>query len=485
MNYYTDLLVILFYFIAVFYFGFHFSKKKSSEEDFYLGKKQIHWIWLLFSLVATETSSLTFLSIPSLSFKGDYSFLQISIGYIIGRIMVAYFLLPSYYAGERISIYEYLEEKFGKSAQKSMSFIFTISRILGDGIRLYVTSLPIAFLIGRMNLFQMSETHVGVIALFLLSIATIIYSVYGGFRAIVFTDSLQLVIYLLGGIFSLFMLMHLVSSAEAGSSFEVIKKVWDTNKLSVFHFTWLPTDNAYFFIFAILGGAFISIGSHGTDLMLVQRIIASKNLKTGQKILVASGFFVFLQFLLFLCIGTLLYLFYEGKSIAPDKAFSLFIIEEIPSPFLGLLLSAILASAMSTLSSTINSLSLTWARDWGIDRYLSPKSISLLFGAILFGSSLVPFALSEQLEKGILEIGLTIFSYTLGPTIALFFFAMKKTKPRFPTWLISFLLFGSIFALVLLTQSIKLPFTLLIPVGILIFSFGWFVFHLSFSESRS
>ncbi len=483
MNYITDIFVILFYFIAVFYFGFHFSKRKSSEEDFYLGKKQIHWVWLLFSLVATETSSLTFLSIPSLSYKGDYSFLQISIGYIFGRTIVAYLLLPAYFGGERISIYEYLKERFGTSAQRSMSLIFTVSRILGDGIRLYVTSLPIAFLISRMNLFAWNETHVGIISLFLLSIATIIYSVYGGFRAIVFTDSLQLVIYLLGGLFSLGLLIHLTS--HQNSLYGTFTQLFDSGKLSIFHLHWLDTDNSYFFLFAILGGAFISIGSHGTDLMLVQRIIASKDLQTGQKILISSGIFVCIQFLLFLSIGSLLYIFFQGKTVAPDKAFSLFIIEEIPSPFLGLLLSAILASAMSTLSSTINSLSLTWARDWGMDRFFSPKLISLIFGVILFLSSLVPFALSEQLEKGILEVGLTIFSYTLGPTIALFLFASKRSKPKFPNWIISPLLFGSILILIILTQSIKLPFTTLIPAGIFIFSSGWTLLHLAFSGSRS
>ncbi|MDZ4724882.1 MAG: sodium:solute symporter [Leptospira sp.] len=485
MNFYSDFFIIFIYFVIVFFFGFYFSKSKSSESDFYLGKKEIHWIWLLFSLVATETSSLTFLSIPSLSYKGDYSFLQISIGYIFGRTIVAYYLLPSYFAGERISIYEYLGEKFGKSAQRSMSLIFTVSRILGDGIRLYVTSLPIAFLINKMGGLQLSEFEIGILALFLLSFATIIYSVFGGFRAIVFTDSLQLCIYLLGGIFSLFLLIHLIS--PIGSGFDV-SKLFPTGiseKLSLFHFQFISGDNSYFFVFAILGGAFISIGSHGTDLMLVQRIIASKNLKTGQKILVTSGVFVFFQFLLFLSIGTLLYIYYQGQNIAPDKVFSYFIIEKIPSPFLGLLLSAILASAMSTLSSTINSLSLTWARDWGMDKYFSPKILSLFFGIVLFISSLIPFALNENLEKSILEIGLTIFSYTLGPSIALFFFAKMKKNHHFPNWIVSILLFGSITILIILAQMIKLPFTLLVPIGILIFCIGWFLSNFIASLSRS
>jgi SSS family solute:Na+ symporter len=475
MNTYLDFLVILLYFVSVFYLGFRFSKKSASEEDFYLGKKQIHWVWLLFSLTATETSSLTFLSIPSLSFKGDFSFLQISLGYIIGRTIVAYFLLPSYYAGERISIYEYLGERFGTSAQKSMSLIFSISRILGDGIRLYVTSLPIAFLIGRLHLFELTESQTGIIALFLLSFATIVYAVYGGFRAIVFTDSLQLVIYLIGGFFSLGLLFYFLSQSSETSLMSQLTSAWQSNKFTIFHSDFPGTNPAYYFIFAILGGAFISIGSHGTDLMLVQRIIASKDLKTGQKILITSGFFVTFQFLLFLSIGTLLYLYYNGTEIASDKVFSYFIIDKIPSPFLGLLLSAILASAMSTLSSTINSLSLTWSRDWGMDKYMTPKVSSLIFGVILFLSALVPFGLSERFEKSILEIGLTIFSYTLGPTIALFFFARNKTKHSFPNWVISPLLFGSIGLLVILAQIITFPFTLLIPAGICIFCLGFWI----------
>ncbi|TGN09142.1 sodium:solute symporter family transporter [Leptospira ilyithenensis] len=478
MNFILDFSVIVVYFIAVFYFGFHFSKKRSSEEDFYLAKREIHWVWLMFSLVATETSSLTFLSIPSLSMKGDFSFIQIAIGYILGRTAVAYLLLPKYYAGKTISIYAYLGEKFGKSSQKSMSGLFTISRVLGDGIRLYVTSLPIAFLLTKMGFSEYGESTLGITALFLLTFATILYSVYGGFRAIVFTDSLQLIIYLLGGFYAFYLLWNLLSAG--GNPFpDVIATSLANGKLSVFHTNWLSTgDNAYYFIFAILGGAFISIGSHGTDLMLVQRVIASKNLKQGQKILIGSGVFVFFQFLLFLGIGTLLSGFYQGKTIAPDKAFSMFIVEEIPSPFLGLLLSAILASAMSSLSSTINSLSLTWARDWEMDRYLTPKILSLIFGVILFFSSLLPFFMGERLEKGILEVGLTIFSYTLGPTIALFIFAARGIKPRFPNWVVSVLLFGSILALIFLTREIALPFTLLIPTGILIFGSGWGLFHL-------
>ncbi|TGL85975.1 sodium:solute symporter [Leptospira congkakensis] len=456
-----DILVLIFYFIIVFYFGFHFAKNNQKEEDFYLAKKEIHWIFLLLSLVATETSSLTFLSIPSLSFKGDYRFLEIAFGYLIGRTVVALYLLPSYFSGNTISVYEYIGNRLGKSPQKTMSFVFTISRLLGDGIRLYISSLPIAFLLEKMGL-GFSPEVLGMIALTTLSIVTIIYSVVGGFRAIVFTDVLQWFIYILGGIFALGLLIYKLEIPLG----EGITNLQTLGKWNLFVLDYLAEgDNSYFVVFALIGGAFISIGSHGTDLMLVQRVIATKNLISGQKILIGSGILVIFQFVLFLLIGSLLYLFYQGQTMAPDKVFSQFIVNEVPSPILGILVAAILASAMSTLSSTINSLSLTWARDWGMDKWFSPKSLSLFFGITLFVSSLIPYFLIQTWEKGLLEMGLTIFSYTLGPSIAVFFLAKANKDLPVSGSVFSVFFLTSILSTVAIGVGFKISFTLLIPIG--------------------
>ncbi len=470
MNPLLDLFVLILYFIAVFYAGFHFSNRQQSSNEFFVAKHRIGWGWLLFSLVATETSSLTFLSIPALGMKSDFSFLQLAFGYILGRTIVALFLLPKYYKEDMVSVYSYLGESFGKPAQKTMSLMFTISRILGDGIRLYVTSLPIAFLLMEMGISQFSESEIGIFALFLLSLATIIYTVYGGFKAIVFTDSLQLFVYIAGGIFSLFLLVQAIQSQSQSTITDIFNQGYTSGKFQIFHFEWKsePMD-PYYFLFAIIGGAFLSIGSHGTDLMLVQRVIASHSLKEGQKILIGSGLLVFLQFFLFLMIGSLLFQFYSGKDIAPDKAFSFFIVKEIPSPFLGFLLSAILASAMSTLSSTINSLSLTWSRDWELESKVHPRHFSFFFGVVLFLASLLPFSLSSNWEKGLLEVGLTIFSFTLGPSLALFLLASMKKKPQLPKWGIPFILIASVLVLVLLQKSFVFPFTFLVPMGAGIF----------------
>lgn len=474
-----DLLVLVFYFIIVFYFGFHFAKTNQKEEDFYLAKKEIHWFFLLLSLVATETSSLTFLSIPSLSFKGDYRFLEIALGYLIGRTIVALYLLPSYFSGNTISVYEYVGNRFGKSPQKTLSLVFTVSRLLGDGIRLYVSSLPIAFLLERMGL-NLSPEILGMIALTILSIVTIIYSVVGGFRAIVFTDVLQWFIYIFGGIFALGLLVDKLDI----SIWEGIKNLQTSQKLNLFVFDYLPSgDNSYFILFALIGGAFISIGSHGTDLMLVQRVIATKNLASGQKILIGSGIVVLVQFILFLCIGSLLYLFYSGQTMAPDKVFSQFIVAEVPSPLLGILVAAILASAMSTLSSTINSLSLTWARDWGMDRWFSPRTLSLFFGLTLFISSLVPYFLIQTWEKGILEMGLTIFSYTLGPSIAVFFLAKGKAELPVSGLVFSVFFLTSILSTVAIGLGFQISFTLLIPIGFGIQTFLVQISRLAFKKN--
>ncbi|MDF3821046.1 sodium:solute symporter [Leptospira sp. 96542] len=471
-----DGIVLIIYFVFVFYIGFRFAKKSSSESDFYLAKKEIHWFYLMLSLVATETSSLTFLSVPSLSMKTDYRFLEIGIGYILGRTIVAFFLLPSYFSGNTISIYEYIGQKFGVSSQKSVSFIFTISRLLGDGIRLYVSSLPIAFLLEKIGL-TYSNNSLGIAALFILSSATITYSVVGGFRAIVFTDVLQWFIYIFGGIFSIFLLLQSLGGFEKEFLFS-LERLFELGKFSVFQTEYFTdSDNSYFVLYAVLGGAFISIGSHGTDLMLVQRVIATNNLKNARKILIGSGLVVLLQFFVFLGIGSLLFLFYENQNIAPDKAFSQYIIQNVPSPILGLLVSAVLASAMSTLSSTINSLSLTWARDWGFDRFFSPKTLSFLFGLVLFVSSLIPYFLAKDWEKGILEVGLTIFSYTLGSTIAVFVLAKRKTTTKIPDKLFACLFLLSIVILVCIGANFKIPFTLIIPLGFSILLFSFFFFQ--------
>jgi len=454
----SDTIVVVLYFLATMWIGFR-SKSQETKDSYFLGKHNLSWVLLLASLVATETSSLTFLSVPALSYKGDFSFITLAIGYLLGRIAVAFFLLPDYFAHGTLSIYSYIGSRSSVLAQRLLSLIFTISRLLGDGIRLYVTSIPLVFLAAKLGFQLESQLLNGIAILFLLTIVTTAYSVYGGFRAIVWTDTLQLCIYLLGGFFALFLLLNLPLSAI------------DPMKWNVFHLDWSAKD-PYFLPFALMGGFFLSLGSHGTDLMLVQRVLAAKDLNQARKVLIGSGILVIFQFALFLTIGVFLFSFFQGKNVAGDEAFSKFLVEELPSPILGLVLSGILASAMSTLSSTINSLSLTWSLDWKTS--FSPKILSWGFGFLLFLSSLFPFFLQKEWQAGLLETGLTVFSYTLGPSLGVFLFA--KFRLRYSNLVLVFLL--SLLTNLYMAKTLVLPFTVLVPLGLIWFFVYFFVFKL-------
>ena len=478
MNFtFIDLAVVIIYLLAVVLIGMRFSSAKGSSRNFFFADKEIPWYLIMISIVATETSSLTFLSVPGMSYKGDFGFLEIAFGYIIGRTIVAYLILPLYSRGEYSSVYEWIGESFGKNTQRSVSSIFLLTRVLGDGVRLYVTSIPIGFILRGYLGENFSEDSVGLLTLLIITAATMLYTVFGGFKSVVVTDAFQFVIYIAGGIFAFWYLLN-QPEMETGLS-AAFSSAYLTGKLNVFHgldgnFFRSP----YFFITAITGGAFISIGSHGVDQMIAQRSLACRTEFEGRKALIGSGIIVFLQFILFLGIGILLYQFYNAAPISQDKVFSKFITEKIPSPVLGLIIAAILASAMSTLSSTINSLSLTIMVDWRAKSANAEKALkdskllSIFWGLVLFFSSLIPFYLSSKILEGLLELGLKISSFTFGPMIALFMLEIfgKKKIHKFvtPKSLIASLFLG-VFTVIAVSYYFQPAFTLVIPMGILLF----------------
>ncbi|HMV46047.1 MAG TPA: sodium:solute symporter [Leptospiraceae bacterium] len=474
-----DFLVLISYLAIVLLAGLHSSKNDTSK-SFFLADKELPWYFIMLSIVATETSSLTFLNIPGLSFKGDFSFLQVAFGYIIGRAFVANFILPLYYKGGYSSVYEWVGEKFGKETQKSVSSVFLITRVLGDGIRLYATSIPIAIIFHGYFQNLVSEETTGILTLFIITMITTLYTVFGGFKSVVVTDSLQFFIYIGGGVFSFVYLMQDLGNHISFS--EILSTSLSNGKLNFYQgSTGITTSNffqkPYFFINGLIGGILLSIGTHGVDQMFAQRLIACKSEKESKLALIGSGILVFLQFVLFLGIGLLLFYKYQGSEIHPDKVFSKYIIENIPTPILGIIVAAILASAMSTLSSSINSMSLSVLFDWmkknesEHQRVLLSKWISVLWGFVLFGSSLLPYYFSGKTSEGLVEIGLKIASFTFGPLTALFL--LVRLKDRFalnlyPSLLI-FSLFLSLVTTILFSISLKPAMAYLIPFGIFIF----------------
>ena len=464
--YYLDLLVLFLYFIIVIGLGIK-AHKTQTKTEFFLGNKNLPWYLLLFSIVATETSTLTFLSVPGIGYSSDLSFLQIAIGYILGRVFVSFVMLPNYFKSGYISIYEWISETFGHKVGRYASVSFIITRVLGDGVRLFATSIPVVIFIQYFFHIQMNEFWLYLFTLLGIAFVTILYTVYGGFRAVVWTDSLQFFIYVFGGIFAFGYIIFLLNQ-KGISEFDILQIILENNKSQFFRgFQGNFLTSPYFFLNAILGGMLLSVGSHGVDQMFVQRALACKTETQAKLALIGSGFVIFLQFALFLGIGILLFVFYGNKTILPDKVFSKFIVENIPSPFLGFLLASILASAMSTLSSSINSLSLTTVQDWNWNS--SAKKISFLWGMILFFSSMIPLLLSSSLSEGLVELGLRIASYTMGPLIGLFLLGRLSFVPKIYGSGLGLSIFFGISLTMFVSYKFELALAYIIAFGILSF----------------
>lgn len=330
-----DLIVLFLYIVLVLFSGWLTSRKKDKDSSsYFLAGREISWIALSFSIVATETSTLTFLNIPGLSYSGNLTFLGLGLGFVLGRIIVAELFIPMYYKSGFISVYEWVGIRYGKLSQKTVTFLFKLTRILGDGVRMYASAIPIAILL-EVFLKQYSTIKTvtpdpEILSLLLISGITILYTVQGGFRSVVWVDSVQFLIYVAGGIFTFFYLGNLL--LERGSEVSsLIQNAFQAGKFKTFE--WNDFSSAYFAPTAILGGILLTLGTHGVDQMFVQRVLACRSEPDAKKAMIFSGVFVFFQFLLFLSIGILLYFYYEGSSIPQDKVFSKFIMEEVPSPY--------------------------------------------------------------------------------------------------------------------------------------------------------
>ena len=407
-----DLLIVCSFLGGFAFYGIWQSKFNKSSDDYFLGGRNLPWPVAMFSIVATETSVLTFISVPGLAYRGDWAFLQLSIGYIIGRIMVSIFLLPQYFKYGVSSIYEILGNKFGIEIQKTASGVFLITRVLADGVRFLATAVIVQLVTGW-------SLPVSVI---IIGLVTLIYTLSGGIRTIVWIDSLQFILYLTGGILSIFFILNYLDQSFLSS----IKYLYESSKLSIIHFDGNPFINPYFFISAILGGILLSFSSHGVDYMMVQRVLGTKDLSSAKKAMVGSGFFVAIQFIIFLFAGSLIFILFNGSELEQDREFTTFIINYLPVGVKGLLLAGVLSAAMSTLSSSINSLSSSVINDWmgGNKTIKESQFISLLWGMVLILIAL----LFDESDSAIVIVGLQIASFTYGGLLGLFLLSRLDRK---------------------------------------------------------
>jgi SSS family transporter len=441
MNFsFLDVVIIIVYIVGVAVFGILKGGKQKTAKDYFLSEKAIPWWAVCFAVVATETSALTFISIPGVAYVSNLNFLQLAIGYIIGRIIVSYFLLPKYFEGELLTAYAYLERRFGAKTKNFASSVFMLTRVFADGVRLYATAIPLAIIFKGYNLFTgVPDWQIYSLSIIIMAAVTLVYTYLGGVRAVIWTDVIQMFIYIGGGVLALIVLIGLnpVSLSES------LSQLSQNGKLEFLNFYWGGDffSKPYTFIASVLGGMFLSMASHGTDQLIVQRLLTTESLKKSQKALIISGVIIFFQFAMFLLVGSLLYVFLTpdligGEVMKSDEVFPKFIIHYMPSGVSGIIIAGLLAAAMSTLSGSISALSSTLVGDIYKPYFGKGKTenqlldvsrvVALVWSVVLILSAFLFMGSS----KAVVELGLTIASFTYGGLLGTFLLGVFFDKAK-------------------------------------------------------
>lgn len=429
-----DYLIVLVYLAGVTLAGTLVSGKQRTSREYFLGGKSMAWWAVGFSIVASETSTLTFISIPGLAYRSNMHFLQVAIGYFIGRLLVSVVFIPAYYRGDLETAYDFLGRRFGPALRKFASAVFIVTRVLASGVRLFATAIPVHLITG----FGYPAS------ILLIGLFTLAYTYVGGLKAVVAMDVVQLFLYLSGAVVSMAVILHGLPNGWA----DVVRMATtDSNKFEVLNMNFGAGIGEFFtspytLFGGLLGGTFLTMASHGTDQLLVQRLLGCRSKRESQQALMLDAGFIVLQFAFFLVLGICLYAFYGGASLgalglsSSDEIFPKFIVENLPTGIRGLLISGVLASAMGSLSSSISSLasstyldlfrtslSRTTAVDERSDIRWS-RGFTLLWGIVLIGGAL----LFADTKNPVVELGLKIASFTYGGLLGTFFLGLLPAR---------------------------------------------------------
>ncbi|MEA3391687.1 MAG: sodium:solute symporter [Candidatus Marinimicrobia bacterium] len=410
----VDIAIIVAFMIGVFTAGSLLGRSVKNMKDYFSAGNKLPWWAVMVSIVAAETSVLTFLSIPGLAYLGNFTFLQVCIGYIIGRILVAGIFIPMYAKGNFISVYQAITEKGGVTMQRIMSITFMGTRLLADGVRLFAVAIPLSMITGIPYFYS----------LLILGAVTVSYTLMGGIKGVVWMDFAQWIIYMGAAVCALVIGMKMLP--DAGAS---IADIAEKGKLLLVNFN---GAKGYTLWGGIIGGAMLSMASHGTDQLIVQRILSCKSAADSKKAMIGSGLVVFVQFIIFLCIGAMLYMVWNGASFEalsitkPDELFTKFIIDHLPPVVKGITVAGIFAASMTTLSGSLSAMSSSITVDifkpifknitdegkWlKISRFATLAwGIVMVFGAMIFANQNSPLVV----------IGLSIASFTYGGTLGVF-----------------------------------------------------------------
>ncbi len=422
-----DYCIVGVYLLGVTVAGMYLSGRQHTALDYFLGGRSLSW-WLVgFSIAAGETSALTVISVPGIAYAGTMHFLQLVFGYFIGRMVVSLVFIPAYYRGELETAYDFLGKRFGISLRRFSSSVFIVTRVLASGVRLFATAIPIHMITG------MSYMN----SILLIGLFTLLYTAVGGLRAVVTMDVVQLAIYLTGAVAAFVLILVRVPGGWGG----ILASV-GSGKLEIFDLTsggsWSAFfSNPYTLAGGVLGGAFLSMASHGTDQLIVQRLLACSSRKASQKALMLDATVIVLQFAFFLVLGIGVYAYYHGASVAQlglsssDEVFPYFVIHELPFGLAGLMVAGIVASAMGTLSTSITALASSTYLDIvkplrhgapapsGVEMRWS-RGLTLFWGLALIGGAMM----FTNTKDPVVELGLSIASFTYGALLGAFFLGL-------------------------------------------------------------
>jgi SSS family solute:Na+ symporter len=409
-----DLAVIAAYLAAVTWFGARFRQSQKSLKDYFLGGHNAPWWAISLSIVSAETSTLTIVGTPALAFAGDFGFLQIVFGYLLARIAIVTILLPHYFRGELFTAYELMERRFGPRIRKVTSMTFLVTRSLAEGVRVFAVATVVSIILGT-----------GEVASILLIIAlTVFYTFEGGMTAVIWTDVVQMGMYVGGAVLSLVIIFQ---QAPGGAS-HALDLAAQLHKFYIFDFS-SPASPGFFskpytFWAGIIGGCFLTTASHGTDQLVVQRLLSARNERESRLALMASWFVVFGLFSLFLLIGALLFVYYRENHLAPpnplDRIYPKFVWEKLPIGAAGLVMAAILAAAMANLSAALNSLSSAVVVDFFGGRRDAQQMGLARWATVFWAVVLVAIGMVARHWGSVLESGLSIASVTLGVLLGVF-----------------------------------------------------------------
>jgi SSS family transporter len=422
----TDLGVIVLYLAGITWFGTRFRESQKTLKDYFLGGRTAPWWAIALSIVSAETSTLTVIGTPALSFQGNLGFLQVVFGYLLARIVISTLFLPAYFRGELYTAYELMRVRFGNRIRRLTAGTFLILRALAEGVRVFAISIVISIILGTGEM-----TSIVVIVCL-----TLIYTYEGGLTAVIWTDVIQMALYVVGAVLSFYILLDEIP----GGWSHVVAVAAPLGKFQVFDFRLAPPaiffTRTYSFWAGIIGGCFLTTASHGTEQLMVQRLLAAPTERQSRAALFASWVVILIQFTLFLVIGLCLFVLYSDNHWklpdVPDKIYPLFIWQHLPAGISGLVMAAILAAAMSNLSAALNSLASTTVMD-----FLKPLSraasdsvwlkraryATVLWGAILFGVALI-----ARHWGSVLQAGLSIASIIYGSLLGVFLLGLLTKR---------------------------------------------------------